>query len=299
MAGEQQMPPKDMDTTDMGEGPRPMEGADSLGMAGGQKPMRGPGMGPDSQPENILRIDDIFSLLIVLLIIGMNIGVKLYFKAEEAAKKMEEQEKESLEHQLAYLKYQLNPHFFMNTLNNIHALVDIDPEKAKDTIIDLSKLMRYVLYESDRKLVPAEKEHEFMDNYVRLMRIRYPESKLRFEVENPDDLSGIYLPPLMVISFVENAFKHGVGGSKQSYIKVRSQVMTDEKGRERMVWTCKNSKPNMNQDSKNKLDGEGGVGLVNTKRRLDLIYGDDYTLLVDDGEEEFTVTMNIPIKREI
>lgn len=246
----------------------------------------------------LFRPDNFFPLLVVLLIVGLNCGIKLYFKLEDDAKALQEQAKKNLEIQLAYLKYQLNPHFFMNTLNNIHALVDIDSEKAKETIIDLSKLMRYMLYETDQLMVSLEREKKFMENYVKLTRLRYPSNKLHLEVQSEGNMKGIFVPPLLVISFFENAFKHGVGGTGQAYIKAKTEIQKDAHGNERVVWTCQNSKPNVKAKSRTHLVSEGGVGIANTRQRLDLIYGDDYTLVVDDQESEYTIIMNIPAKRE-
>lgn len=247
----------------------------------------------------LFRPDKFFSVLVVLLIVGVNCGIKLYFKLEDDAKVLQEQGKKNLEIQLAYLKYQLNPHFFMNTLNNIHALVDIDSEKAKETIIDLSKLMRYMLYETDRLMVPIEREKEFMENYVKLTRLRYPANKLHLEIQSEGEMKGIFVPPLLVISFFENAFKHGVGGTGQAYIVARTEILKDERGNERVVWTCRNSKPDLHAKPQMRLVSEGGVGIANTRQRLDLIYGNDYVLVVDDKEKEYTVIMNIPAKREV
>ena len=117
-------------------------------------------------------------------------------------------EKENLNQQLEYLKYQINPHFFMNTLNNIHALVDIDPEKAKTTIVELSKMMRYLLYEGNNSLIPLHREVEFLRNYITLMKLRYTD-KVKIDTDIPVSLPDRRLPPLLLITFVENAFKHG------------------------------------------------------------------------------------------
>ena len=118
-------------------------------------------------------LEKFFQFLMMVLALGMNLGVKLYFKYQQDQRELQALESRSLEQQLAYLKYQINPHFYMNTLNNIHALVDIDPEKAKDTILLLSKIMRYVLYEADKKMVPIGREVEFVKSYIQLMKIRY------------------------------------------------------------------------------------------------------------------------------
>ena len=108
--------------------------------------------------------------------------------------------------EMDYLKYQINPHFFMNTLNNIHALIDIDTEYAKNAVIELSKMMRYVLYDSGREIISLNKDIQFIQNYIGLMRIRYT-NDVDIRVEYPHDLpTQVSIPPLLLIVFVENAF---------------------------------------------------------------------------------------------
>ena len=231
--------------------------------------------------------------VIFLCGVGTNIGVKLYARSVSAHQKMEELEKENLEQNLKYLRYQIHPHFFMNTLNNIHALVDIDPKKAQKCIVDLSKLMRYVLYEGDTRFVRASHELQFMENYVSLMKLRYNDT-LKFTVSNPDEGTDICIPPLVFVSFVENAFKHGVSHNKKSYIDIKTERYIDDKGEERLKWVCRNSKHPKNGDSK--VSESSGVGIPNIRHRLDLLFGDNYTLDFDDAEKEFTVMMDIPVK---
>ena len=196
------------------------------------------------------RRHDILAVIFFFLSIGTNIGVKFYFRSLVARREIEDLEREHLKQQLENLKYQLHPHFFMNTLNNIHALVDIDPKKAQKSIIDLSKLMRYILYESNHEYVQASREVEFMANYVSLMSLRYND-KLKFTANNPDDGQGIWVPPLIFISFVENAFKHGVSYNKESFIEVGAKRYTSENGEQRLNYTCRNSKqPKSNGNGK-------------------------------------------------
>lgn len=203
-------------------------------------------------------------------------------------------EKENTEQQLEHLKYQLHPHFFMNTLNNIHALVDIDPKKAQECIVDLSKLMRYILYESNHEYVQASREVDFMANYVSLMSLRYND-KLKFTADNPDDGRGIWIPPLIFISFVENAFKHGVSYNKESFIKVGANRYTSDSGEHRLNYFCRNSKQPKSNGSRKNVSEASGVGLANIRSRLDLMFGDNYSLDITDGEDEYIVTMDIPV----
>ena len=237
---------------------------------------------------------DILSVIIFLFSIGTNIGVKLHFSSVVAKREMEELEKENLKQNLKYLKYQLHPHFFMNTLNNIHALVDINPEKAQECIVDLSKLMRYILYDSNHEYVQASREVKFMENYVRLMKLRYND-KLKFTTYNTDDGKGIWIPPLVFISFVENAFKHGVSYNTESFIEVRAQNYTSSSGELRLNYSCRNSKPPKSNNSTKTVSEDSGVGLANIKRRLDLMFGDNYSLNITNGDSEFIVNMDIPV----
>lgn len=237
----------------------------------------------DERAPIIMGQHDIISLVILILMLGMNLGVKLYFKQRGDQKHLAELEKENLEQQLEYLKYQINPHFFMNTLNNIHALVDIDPEKAKTTILELSKMMRFVLYEGNKAGVPLDREIAFLQNYITLMKLRYTD-KVKISVKTPDSLPNKEVPPLMFITFVENAFKHGVSYRQDSFIDI---VMTASDHEIKFV--CKNSKKPAEEDK------HGGVGLTNVKQRLDLIYGKNYTLDLNDGADTYTVTLTLPL----
>ncbi len=245
--------------------------------------------GPDfrhGEEPLMLTLSNAIGLIVVLLTIGMNLGIKLYFKSDEDAKELQELEKKGMEQQLAYLKYQINPHFFMNTLNNIHALVDIDPEKAKDTILELSKMMRYVLYEGDKQLIPLRRETEFLETYISLMSLRYTD-KVKITVDIPDKMPDAGIPPLLLITFVENAFKHGVSYKQECFVKVK--ISLDE---DRLKFTCKNSKVSPDTD-----DNSCGVGLANVRQRLTLIYGNDYTLDLDNAEKTYEVLLLLPLNK--
>lgn len=220
-----------------------------------------------------------------LLLMGMNLGVKLYFRSQEATKAITQIEKHALERQLQYLKYQVNPHFFMNTLNNIHALVDIDPERAKASIVELSKLMRYVLYEGNNKLTSLSREVQFLHNYVRLMSMRYS-GNVRISLDVPEILPDSMLPPLLLVIFVENAFKHGISYRTKSFVEISLQPHGD-----RLLFSCRNSRPEIKHDENMK----GGVGLSNVRRRLDLLFPGNYTLDIKEQEDTYTVYLDIPL----
>lgn len=235
------------------------------------------------RPPVFMGEHDIIALIILILMLGMNLGVKFYFKSSHDAKQLMALEKENLEQQLEYLKYQINPHFFMNTLNNIHALVDIDPEKAKGTILELSKMMRFILYEGDKKGVPLNREFEFIRNYVTLMRLRYTD-KVDVQMNLPTEAPDYELPPLMLITFIENAFKHGISYQHDSFVHVKATIEDKH-----LHFECTNSKADKSNEEK------GGVGLANVKQRLNLIYGENYTLKIQDDPDRYNVELEIPL----
>jgi LytS/YehU family sensor histidine kinase len=171
----------------------------------------------------------------------------------------------------------------MNTLNNIHALVDIDPEQAKRTIVELSKLMRYVLYEADKKLISLQREIDFINHYIALMRIRYTD-KVKITTDMPQGVSNIEIPPLLFILFVENAFKHGVSYQKDSFIDISIKVEND-----RIHFRCLNSK----HDSE-VMEEAGGIGLTNARKRLELIYGNDFTFEIMNEPLTYEVNLELP-----
>lgn len=225
----------------------------------------------------------ITNTFIAFLLLSMNLGIKEYFRSVKNQHDTDELRRQHLEQELEYLRYQINPHFFMNTLNNIHALVDIDPEQAKNTIVELSKLMRYVLYDGSRPTIPLSKETEFLKHYIGLMRLRYSDS-VRIKVDIPDETPDVQVPPLLFVSFVENAFKHGISYQSESFIMVSLNV------REGYIsFSCINSKHETNQDP------HSGIGLENTRKRLRLLYQDNYTFNINENAKTYEVLLKIPV----
>ncbi len=247
----------------------------------------------EHRPPLLFGQHDMVAILVFILMILGNLGIEAYFRQQKSQRDLAELERNTLEQRLEYLKYQLNPHFLMNTLNNIHALVDIDPEQSKDAIIQLSKILRYVLYESNHQWVKISREMEFMKNYTDLMRIRYG-NKLEFQVTAPDDGTDASVPPLVFISFVENAFKHGVSYQEPSFIHIEGKRYEDKHYGKRLLWTCKNSKHKKIEQTA--IPKQGGVGMENIRQRLDLIYGNKYTLGVNETENTYEVILDIPLE---
>ena len=196
---------------------------------------------PADAPPPIVGERDILATVLLLLMFGANLGIKGYYRSREDRKKLAELEKQNLEQQLEYLRYQINPHFFMNTLNNIHALVDIDPEQAKDTIVELSKMMRFVLYEGNKQGVPLSRELDFISHYVTLMQLRYTE-KVKITLDLPSEVPDRQIPPLILITFIENAFKHGVSYQHESFIEIKVEISHPSPLTPHLCFTCRNSK---------------------------------------------------------
>lgn len=226
-----------------------------------------------------------WNIILGLFMTGANSGIKLMYQSIRDEQKMEELKQQNMQAQMDYLKYQINPHFFMNTLNNIHALIDIDAESAKNAVIELSKMMRYVLYDSERETISLNRDIQFLKNYIELMRIRYTDA-VEIRLEQPSVMPArITIPPLLLIVFVENAFKHGVGSNKQSFIHIRI-ACTDEK----VTATIANSRIKAAR-----TEHTDGIGLKNVRKRLELIYGErNYTLRINEAADTYTVNLEIP-----
>ena len=237
---------------------------------------------PNGRPP--IHRHDISMFALVIMMIGANLGVKNYCQNEEEKKHLAQLKEQSLKQELDYLRYQINPHFFMNTLNNIHALVDIDPEQAKDSIVDMSRMMRYLLYESDNHCVSLNSAIIFLKKYLNLMKLRYMDA-VNINLDVPSSCGeDVALVPLVFIPFVENAFKHGVGIDKPSTIDID---INHEGGR--LLFHCHNTKSGVKHEY-------GGVGLNNVTKRLELIYGDDYSLDISDEEDNYDVRLDLPAK---
>ena len=234
-------------------------------------------------PPPVIGEHDLLAIVVLILMFGANLGIKGYFRGRDDRRRLAELERQNLEQQLEYLRYQINPHFFMNTLNNIHALIDVDPAKAQETIVELSKMMRFILYDGDKKGVPLTKEMEFIRTYVKLMKLRYTD-KVRITLDLPAEVPDRTVPPLMLISFIENAFKHGVSYQHESFIEVKIVVESES-----LNFACRNSKADKPNEEK------GGVGLANVRKRLDLLFEDHYTLNIKDEPKVYTVELNIPL----
>lgn len=214
----------------------------------------------------------IFSLywqaLTAIITVGISIAVRMTQRWIESENARRNSENARLQSELTYLQYQLQPHFFFNSLNNIYSMVDSAPEKAKETIHSLAKLMRYMLYEAKEGKVPLAKEIEFLEKFIGLMEIRLP-AELQVKSNFQKTTGHQIITPLLFLPLVENAFKHGSTPSGKGVISFDLQAKGNE-----VVFRVEN--PNL---PKNQEDKSGsGIGLENLKKRLDLLYPGEYHL---------------------
>lgn len=228
----------------------------------------------------------IMHLFLAVFVVGFNLLIVLLFMSQRDREMRDALECLRVSDELKYLKAQVNPHFFMNMLNNIHAMIEFDPVKAQDMVMELSKLMRYVLYEGDTQMTTLAKEVHFLSSYIALMRQRYPSDKVKIDFEVPDQPSEkTGIPPLVFIPFVENAFKHGISYLKESRISIS---ISERSGR--IIFLCSNTDHSTSRTEK------GGVGLENIRRRLELLYGQDARISIINDDDVFTVELNIPCR---
>ena len=226
------------------------------------------------------------NLVIAVLIIGSSTAFELFAKWNAEQKIRKEIENVQLATNLALLRNQVSPHFFMNTLNNIHSLIEMDTHKAQDAVERLSTLMRYLLYDSAQNLLELRKEIEFIHSFIALMQLRHSD-EVEVTTLIPEQIPDIKIPPMLFISLIENAFKHGVSYPHKSFIFF--ELKTTETALNCIIRNSKHSK-------KQQIKGEySGIGLKNIKESLKLLYGDNYKLDIADTATEFEVNLMIPL----
>ena len=204
-----------------------------------------------------------------LLMIGLGITVSFIQKWQQESNLRQQLEQEKVTSELTLLKAQINPHFFFNTLNNIYSYTLSDGDVARTAIMNLSKMMRYVLYDSAHGQTPLSKEVAFIRDYIELMRLRVSaKTKINFVV--PDNLKEYMVAPMLFLPFVENAFKHGISSIEEGYIFVT--IWEDLNRIELIVTNTVYESKRANEEKSN------GIGLSNTARRLELLYPGRYYL---------------------
>lgn len=190
-------------------------------------------------------------------------------------------ENANLNAELNFLKSQINPHFLFNTLNGIYAQAHEKSEQTEHTVLKLSELLRYVIYDSGEDMVPLSKDIQYINNYVDLQLIRLS-SKVIINYNVKGEMEGYTIAPLLLISFIENAFKHGISYSRSSVIDISIEVFD-----KRLTLLVRNPVTASNSFA------DGGLGLKNVKRRLELLYPGNYELDINQDEREYSVRLNL------
>ena len=223
--------------------------------------------------------------LLNLVMAAVAIGIRHFIRVRQLKQQLEEERHKNIEAELAWLKNQINPHFLFNTLNNISSLTQIDADAAQDAIAQLSDLLRYAMYETNKTLVAIGGEVDFMRNYIELMRLRCND---RTQIDYRFDVGDGHaqIAPLLFISLIENAFKHGTSTNRPSSISISMRLADDV-----LTFACDNTNfPKSDNDRSG-----SGIGLENTRRRLELMYPDSYTWqqTVEDGIYHIAISLRI------
>jgi two-component system, LytTR family, sensor kinase len=236
-----------------------------------------------------VRIYDTRTLFPVLFIISMSTLYGLIIFMVGQQKRNKDQEEVRLKTELSFLRSQISPHFIFNVLNSIVYLIKKEPANAEKVTLELSNLLRYMLYESEYKQVTLQKEIEYLENYIKLQNIRFGDD-VEINLNLAQHTENLYIEPMLLIPFVENAFKHGVGMVKKPVIDIDLKL---EKGNQ-LIFSVKNFK----SKTKEKIvdSQESGIGLKNVKRRVELLYANQHKFEVNDFESTFEVILELELK---
>jgi sensor histidine kinase YesM len=242
-----------------------------------------PGHRGGPKPRHL--IDGIL-LMTTLLVIGVSTSMAVIQRWQADAHLRNLVEKQNITSELALLKAQINPHFFFNTLNNIYALSYTNVEESREATLTLSRMMRYLLYETQQDVAPLSREFAFIDDYIELMKLRVQRSS-NVQYTRDEPVPDYPIAPMLLLPFIENAFKHGINASQQSEIRIRAGLSNG---------TLKLHVENHIFPAQNVAGAEsGGIGLNNTRRRLDLLYPEKHRLEIQTDEVANTYTVNLTI----
>jgi two-component system, LytTR family, sensor kinase len=232
-----------------------------------------------------LNIKSLFTEAVGLFYLtGFTTSVKLSIDWIHNQQLMKEKEKQYLETELNFLKAQIQPHFFFNTLNNLYSLTLKKSDQAPEVVLKLSSLMSYMLYESNAPKVPLSKEVSYVQNYLDLEKLRFGQRlDISFDMEGP--IEDVKIPPMILILFIENSFKHGI---KNNVHKIRIEISLKVEGGF-LFFSVKNP-----LGDKILQNNTTGIGLKNAARRLDLLYGNRYLLDFSESDNDFIVSLKIP-----
>lgn len=267
----------------------------------------------EADPKEFLILNQQFIFLLLFMIAGGSTVIKIISDWQRHQRDRKELETQRMQSEIQFLKSQINPHFLFNTLNSLYALTLKKSDKAPEIVIKLSEMMRYMLYECNERRVPLQKEVNYIENYLAMESLRQAGSAdIQFEVEG--EITDQTIAPLIFIPFLENSFKHGVNRQiHDGYVHVQMKVLENK-----LLLRILNSKPVVQtptwphgiaavmtgqvktekQVSTAKENGEvksGGIGLVNVRRRLNLLYPGQYKLDIEDNNKEHIVELSLDL----
>jgi two-component system LytT family sensor kinase len=240
-------------------------------------------MGPKETRHVLIGFWSYFTSTLITSIIFIFLSVVLKFSIDWFLNEriQRDLENQRLSAELAFLKSQINPHFLFNSLNSIYSLAYQQSESTPGAILKLSEIMRYMLYECNDNKVDLSKELQYLQNYIDLQKIRFGD-KAYFEFKVDGLVTDQQIVPLLLIAFIENAFKHGI--ANDAFSPIRMLISVDK---EHLHFFVQNKKHNNNRDA------IGGIGLHNVKRRLDLLYPGKYNLEVRDEFDTYTCELSL------
>ncbi|WP_064196397.1 MULTISPECIES: sensor histidine kinase [Emticicia] len=222
-----------------------------------------------------------------LYVFGISASYCFFSDYQKQQEIQRENENERLKSELSFLRSQISPHFMFNLMNSLVSLNRKKSNLVEPVLLKMADLLRYMLYEKDDKRISLENEVKYLSNYIDLQKVRFGDYvKIDFDVNSSDSSKSI--EPMLLIPFVENAFKHGVGLIENPFIKIELETNTEEL---RFKVTNKFS-----SDSKEVKDGASGIGLNNVKRRLELLYPNKYILNVSESENLYTTNLKLNFK---
>lgn len=216
----------------------------------------------------------------IFAIVSATMFIKLLRNANQQEKKLREIEKEKFTAEMSLLKAQINPHFFFNTLNNLYALTLVASKESPNVVLKLSNLMRYMLYEASAGKVMLRNELTHLQNYIQIEQMRFTD-RLDLSFQYSGDINGKWIVPLLLLPFIENAFKHGIENNS-GWVTIDLKVIGNQ--------LCLKVENSFDKPSKPKI---GGLGLANVKRRLHLVYPGDHELQMEQDDGVYKVDLKI------
>lgn len=219
------------------------------------------------------------------------IKITKHFYSEET--KLQEIRQQKLEAELNFLKGQIHPHFLFNTLNNLYALTLKKSNAAPEVVLKLSELLSFMLYECNSPTVALDKELKLIENYIELEKIRY-DDRLTTSYKVKGDISDSRIPPMLLLPFVENAFKHGTSDSlEEVWVDINVEIE-----HQKLTLSVRNSNGH-DSEEKEEFDYQKGIGLKNVNRRLELLYHEFYRLETSDDADSYSVFLEIELDKRL